>query len=377
MIGTHLTVLAGQTVPLPARPDVLESIESIEVSDTAGEQSGMQMVLRVGRDSSALVDYPQLSDPTLQPGSRVIVTLTSGVLPHVLFDGLITHTELNPSSEPGATTLALTAVDVTVALDREEKQVEHPAQPDFAIVAKLLLTYAEYGLIPFVIPPLSLDVPLPTDRIPVQRASDFEYIKQLAERHDYVFTVTPGPAPFTNTAYWGPVQRIAPIQPALSVAMGPETNVTSISFQEDSTAPTEVSATVQDRTTDRQMSVSSRAVSSRPPLATQPSRLNSTLTAKRTLEPSGATTTTAAQAQVQAAADATTDTVTAEGEVDASRYRGLLRAQGLVGLRGVGYRYDGLYAVNKVTTKVTRGAVTQSFSLAREGVGSTIPVVLP
>lgn len=40
-------------------------------------------------------------------------------------------------------------------------------------------------------------------------------------------------------------------------------------------------------------------------------------------------------------------------------------------------RYDGLYAVEKVTTKVATGSIKQAFTLTREGVGSTVPVVVP
>jgi hypothetical protein len=377
LLGTHATILVGPTVPLPAGPVLLESVEEIEVSETEGERSGFQMILRVGRDRTALIDYPQLSDPRLQPGSRVIITVTVGASPHVLVDGLITHTQLNPSAEPGDTTLVLTGVDVSIAMDLEEKAVEHPGQPEAAIVTKLIAFYAAYGMVPFVIPPLSFDVPLPTDRIPVQQGTDFAYINDLAARFDYVFTVTPGPLPGMNRAYWGPPQRISAPQPALSVAMGPETNVDSITFQEDSTSATEVAGVVQDRLTNQAVPVQSVPKSLRPPLAAFPSRLNPQLSSKKLYQADGAKSASQAQAAAQSDADATTDTVSAEGELDSGRYRGLLRASGLVGLRGVGYRYDGLYAVKKVTTKISAGSIKQSFSLAREGVGSTVPVVLP
>ena len=58
-----------------------------------------------------------------------------------------------------------------------------------------------------------------------------------------------------------------------------------------------------------------------------------------------------------------------------SRYGGLLKARGLVGVRGLGFTYDGLYYVQSVTSSVTRKGFTQKFTATREGTGSTVPVV--
>ena len=52
-----------------------------------------------------------------------------------------------------------------------------------------------------------------------------EILREMAARYGYVFYITPGPAPMTNTAYWGPPIRAGIPQRALSVNMGPETNV--------------------------------------------------------------------------------------------------------------------------------------------------------
>ncbi|MCU0627110.1 MAG: hypothetical protein MUF21_11600, partial [Gemmatimonadaceae bacterium] len=84
-----------------------------------------------------------------------------------------------------------------------------------------------------------------------------------------------------------------------------------------------------------------------------------------------------ALAQAQARTDASMDTVTVEGELDAARYGGALRARSLVGLRGMGLSYDGLYYVKKVVHQLKAGRYTQKFTLVREGTGSTVPVVLP
>ena len=65
-------------------------------------------------------------------------------------------------------------------------------------VAMICLRYAQYGIIPLPIPPLLMDVPSPTDKIPVQSSSDLVYLKAIAEEAGYVFYLEPGPAPGTG-----------------------------------------------------------------------------------------------------------------------------------------------------------------------------------
>ena len=85
-----------------------------------------------------------------------------------------------------------------------------------------------------------------------------------------------------------------------------------------------------------------------------------------------------AQAWAQGETDRSVDNVVQiTGELDALRYGDLLRPRGLVGLRGVGFSYDGLYYVKNVSHHLRPGQYRQSFTLTREGTGSTVPVVIP
>ena len=62
-------------------------------------------------------------------------------------------------------------------------------------------------------------------------------IQRLARLYGFLFYVTPGPAPFVNTVHWGPPERLSVPQGALSVNMGPATNVESINFRFDGMRP--------------------------------------------------------------------------------------------------------------------------------------------
>ncbi|HJP66973.1 MAG TPA: hypothetical protein VKA30_11805, partial [Actinomycetota bacterium] len=71
----------------------------------------------------------------------------------------------------------------------------------------------------------------------------------------------------------------------------------------------------------------------------------------------------------------TADVVTATGTLDVLRYGRPLKARRLVGVRGAGPAFDGLYYVKSVTSTIKRGAFTQNFTLGRNGLLSTLPTV--
>ena len=57
------------------------------------------------------------------------------------------------------------------------------------------------------------------------------------------------------------------------------------------------------------------------------------------------------------------------------RYGRLLKARQLVGVRGVGLAYDGLYFVKSVTSTLKSGEFKQDFELTRNGLISLTPMV--
>ena len=377
LLGVHLTLLLGPTVAVPAPPPLLEALQSAEVTHSDEARSGFQITFQIGRSGPAdLLDYALAANPLLKPFNRIVLIVTFNAVPRVLFDGIITHQQLAPGNRPGESTLTITGEDIGLMLDLEEKSAEHPALDETLIALKIIASYAQYGLIPIVIPPTVLDLPLPIERIPVQQATDLDYLKQMAERYAYVFYLTPGPAPLSNTAYWGPPQRLGVPQPALTLNLGPETNIDSLDVRNNALGPTLVKGKVQDRTTNQTLPVQTFA-SLRPPLAAFPAWLFNQPNVRRTQFRRSGVNAMQAFAQAQGITDASIDTVVAEGELDALRYGNLLQPRGLVGVRGAGYLHDGLWYVKRVTHTIRKGAYRQRFTLTREGLGSTVPVVIP
>ncbi|BAY08532.1 hypothetical protein [Calothrix sp. NIES-2098] len=372
MLGINLTLLVGPQKPEFAPRMLIDAIESIEVTHTDRGRSGFQIVFQVGRSQKMdWKDYQLINNPLIQTFNRVIMTISIGAIAQVLVDGIITNLQLTPSTEPGESTYTITGEDISIMMDLEEKSVEHPEQDEASIVEKLIGNYAKYGLVPKIVKPSLLDKPLKNERIPVQLATDLEYIQALAERFGFVFYVTPGPISNKSTAYWGPPQRQTQPQKALTVDMDADTNVESINFQNNALASTTINGSVQDRKTNVIQPVERRSSDRLPALANESALTTQSHVRLRQFRETGRDinqATSRAQAMINRSID---DVVTVNGELDTLIYGGLLQIGGTIGLRGAGYDYDGLYYVKRVTHKIREGEYKQSFTLTREGLGST------
>jgi hypothetical protein len=179
-----------------------------------------------------------------------------------------------------------------------------------------------------------------------------------------------------STAYWGPPKRIGIPQPALSVDLGPATNVLSMRFETNHLAPISVSGRVADARTGTTQPVFALPPM-RPPLVPMPAWLMNQPNVRARLLPSGTEGGfVGAMVRAQGMVDTANDgVVTASGEVDVARYGRLLRPRAVVGVRGAGFTHDGLYFVKSVTHKISRGQYRQDFTLTREGDGSLTPVL--
>jgi hypothetical protein len=376
LLGAHLTLLVGPTVPIPAPPPLADAIDEVTVTHQDSGRSGFQVRFRTGRGGPlGAIDYPLATDPLLKTKNRVIVMATFGVVARVLMDGIISQKQLETGDQPGRATVTITGEDVSVLMDLEEKSVEHPAQDEVVIAAKIIASYPQLGLVPVLVPPPSIDPPIPIQRTPVQQGTDLDMLERMAARHGYVFYVIPGPLPGSNVGYWGPPVRGGLPQRAITVNMGAETNATLGAFQANAMQPTQVTGHAQEASTNRTIPVVAIAPL-RPPLATQPLWLVDQPHVRTTQFRESGVNAVQAFSHAQGTVEASSDAVTVDGELDAGRYGGVLDARALVGVRGAGYQHDGLWYVKKVTHQIRPGAYTQSFTLAREGHGSTVPAVI-
>jgi hypothetical protein len=363
----RLVLMLGDTVPLPAPYEVVTALTQVQVTMDASGHDGFQLSLKVARD--AVVDYSLVASGALDPFKRVVVAVLFGAVPEVLIDGVITHVQLTPSAEPGASTLSVTGKDVSQMLDLEEKNEAFPNQPDFVIAAGIIGSYAQYGLMPATSP--TTDVPIELQRTPRQAETDLACLNRLARRNGYVFYVEP--VTFgVNTAYWGPENRLSLPQPALTLGLGSQNNVRGIHFSYDGLAPVGTKVTILEPITGMTIPIPPLPALKVPPLAANPTVPRRSTLARDAAQQSAAQGVGTALSSAMNAADS----VSAQGELDAATYGHALRARKLVGVRGAGLTYDGLYFVRQVTHTIVPGtSYTQSFSLSREGTVSTLPAV--
>lgn len=371
--GVHLSLLVGPGVPLPVPKPVMDALQSVEVTSSAGARSGFQ--LRFSLTNRSPLHTLLLLAGGRVPWLRVLLVVTINGLPQVLMDGLVTKQDVTGATEPGQSLLTVTGEDLSVAMDQQEcNGVPFPAMPAEARVALIIGKYALFGMIPVVIPQIFSDTPIPVDKIPTQEGTDLDYVLQLAKDAGYVFYVEPGPAPGTNTAYWGPEIKLGVPQPALNLGMDAHTNVESLSFAIDNAKASMPIVFIQNQITKFPIPLPIPGISlANPPLGALQPAPKSLKLMKETAKLSPM----AALSKGLAAAATSADVVSATGSVDVLRYGRILKSRSLIGVRGAGLAFDGLYYVKSVTSKFKPGELKQSFNLTRNGLISTLPVVPP
>ncbi|ATZ28749.1 hypothetical protein ACFZBM_22475 [Streptomyces lavendulae] len=370
--GLRLMLLMGPVLAVPVPAPLADALQSVRVTTASGQASGFQLAFAVSARS--VIQRALLPAGFFDPGVRVVLVCVVAGTPTVLADGIVTQQELSPSAEPGASVLTVTGEDLTVLMDVRHERACFPGLPHQARVAAICAKYAVYGIAPVAVPPVLTDVPNPLVHVPVQASTDLEYLKAMASEVGYVFFLEPGPLPGASVAYWGPEVRTGPVQPALTLGAGAAATAESLSFTYDGLSRTQYTVSVTEPVTKVGIGLPVPDVSLlHPPLAARPA-----VTLKQEPLPdvgdrSPAEALLLGLSRTSTAADAVRGT----GKLDVLRYGHVLRARRLVGVRGAGPAYDGLYYVSSVTHDIRRGEYKQGFTLTRDGLGSLTPVVIP
>lgn len=370
--GIHLTLMIGPAVPVPVPKSVLDSLLSVEVANNTDGPSVFQLKFTLSTRSSLHTLF-LLSGGSSLPLVRVVIVATVNGTPEVLIDGVMTQQEVSPGSDAGHSVLTVTGEDLTRVMDYIDfTGFPFPAMPAEARVLICLAKYAMFGIIPMVIPSVLIDMPIPTNRIPKQNGTDLKYVRKLADAVGYTFFVEPGPAPGTSVGYWGPDIRVGLPQPALNINMDAATNVESLNFRFHHDKKTMPIVVIQEPFSKTPIPLPIPDITPlSPPLGLIPGVPKNFLPIKGT----GKLSFPQALMIGLAKAAKTADSVEGTGALDVLRYGRPLKARRLVGVRGAGTAFDGLYYVKKVTHTIKRGQYKQSFTITRNGLISTLPRV--
>ncbi len=370
--GIQLSLYIGP-VPIPAPREVVEALVSARVESGAGDaQSGFELVFELPPRSPLRTLFLVSGGGGGVPLMRVVLVVTMGARAESVIDGMATEVSMQPGAG-GVGRITVRGKDLSVLMDLVELNgVPYPAMPQSVRVLVMLAKYAALGVIPMVIPSVVDAPPLPTETIPQQRGTDYAYIKTLAADVGYVFYLEPGPVPGTSKAYWGPEIRVGLPQPALTAGMDAKTNVEDLNFAFDRESKRMPIVYFQERFSKVGIPVPipdlnplTPPLGLVPPLPPKIEKLTDTAQ----LGPAQALMRGLAYAQQHS------DSVSGSGRLDVARYGRLLKSRQLVGVRGAGLPYDGLFYVKSVTHEIERGSYKQSFTLARNGLLPTVPAV--
>lgn len=369
----QLQLFIGPGVPIPASREVIDAVKSVTVeSGAGGSQSGFELTFRLN-NRSPLHTLFLLTGGSSIPIFRVVIAVTVQGSTAVLIDGVMTHHEVSGDGGP-TSTLTVKGKDLTAVMDLVPLDgLPFPAMPPSVRVLIALAKYAALGVIPAVLPSVLPDIPIPTESIPRQQGTDYEYVKMLANEAGYVFHINPGPKIGTSTAYWGPEVRLGTPQPALNASLdGPHSNVTSLSFSFDKERKELPIVFLHEKNTKVTIPVPIPDITPlNPPLGLIPPLPPKITPLRDTAKKSPIA---AAMAGLSYAATHS-DSVFGTGALDVARYGRVLEPRKLVGVRGAGEAFDGLHYVTSVRSTIERGSFTQSFSLARNALVSTVQSV--
>jgi hypothetical protein len=373
----ELGLMIGPGVPGPAPGSLAAALRRVEVTQADRAPSGFQLTFHAEWSGQGPDEFAIVQNPLLAPLNRVLVRVSVDGVASTLIDGVITHHQFQPGNGPEDPTFVVTGEDLSLLMDLVDYSREFPSLPDGLIVAAVLAPYAALGVLPVFGAALSALVPY--DHVPQQASTDRVMVQQLAQANGCVFFVTPGEALYTNTAYWGRRPRLTPPSAAINVAAGPFTNAEATQFTYDALATTRYFGEVMETEVPpyEDVPVLTLVGAQLPPFAATPSPLGrEQLWREQQLDPVRAN--AVAQALTTASASSV---VTGQVEVATARLGTVLRAPGVVGVRGTGSSYDGLYYLASATHQISALSegewdYRQRLSLSREGLGTTVPALV-
>ncbi len=370
--GLQLSLRMGSMNADPVPAAVIDALSEVQVSSSVGAQSGFQLKFTLGKQST--IARTLLPSGYFDPRRRVIITVILNGTPTVLMDGIITKQDMTPGAGPGQSTLTVTGLDISALMDFIDLTgIPYPAMPLFAIVNLVLAKYLAFGVVPLVIPNIIGLISNPLERFKKHQGTDYAFVNTLAQQNGHVFYIDPGPQPGQSLAYWGPeLGGFMATQPALTIDTDAANTVEGLNFSYDGTAAKKYIVTILEPNSKvpipiplPEIDMLKASLSKQAPTPLK-SQVLGEMTNKSFPE---------AALMVLGALVKSADAISASGQLDVLRYGHILQARRKVAVRGAGAYYDGLYSVKSVTHSIKRGEYTQSFTLKRGGLFSSVDKV--
>ena len=348
----------------PASAEVMAAIQQIDVEDHAEKADVMRLrfatAVQSNGESWTLLDeglFPRLTR------LRLTVTIGSRSAIH-LIEAYVIETAVSFSNHPGGSTFTVVAMDPTVLMHLDERVKPWVNMRDSDVAAAVFSDRA-YGFTPVVDD--TRHSRAEDDQTLVQRGSDIQFLRMLADRNGFECFVEIEPSNGTVEGHFHAPRLDQAAQGVLTLNMGAATNVNRFEVRQDHLAPLAADASSveagsgsaidaqTDRTSDAELGASPSTSSDRP---------RRVLLSRVALGQAD---------EVQAYAKSVTDrsswSIVARGELNTVAYGGVLRAKRPVSVRGLGRSLSGTYYVESVLHTFAGASYVQRFVLRRNAVG--------
>lgn len=288
-----------------------------------------------------------------------------------IFDGYITNVDLSLGTAPASTFINLSGMDTSVLMSLEEKIATWPDMADSDIAQEIM---SQYGVQTQA--DTTATVHQENDTTIVQRASDIQFVRDLAQRNGFEFYFETDKTSGNVAAYFQAPQLSGTPQKDLAIQFGDQSNLRSFSARLTGQRPLNVKS--------EQMDVKANNPNTAQVSDTQLDKLGANDANSLIGGPLDSLVTPKdAQAQMLVLGPPTSDStelrtiaqavrdeagwfITANGEINSDAYQAVLRPHRLVLVKGAGEAYSGKYYVTRVAHEIKRdGTYTQKFEARR------------
>jgi hypothetical protein len=337
-------------------PDLFASLVEMEVEDDRTVASVFRIKLGISRQDQGV--WLLLDDDRIKPWAKVTINATVGDEEQDLITGYITNIRTHFDIEETESYLELVGMDPSSLMGVEEKIKQWPNKSDSDIATEI---FSDYGLTPQVD---GTGVVHDENAYTIlQRETDIQFLRKLARRNGYECVVKG-----TQGFFGKPVLTGDPL-PVLSAHFGGETNLTSFNVHWEAQRPVAVEMhqidAVEKQILDATASPGTqKQLGKNGPLAVT---IPNGATAKTIVKHAMTTSVAEMTNLVQGVNDEAEWFIEGHGEVDTVIYGAALEAGKLVGIKGVGEAFSGIYYITHVKHKFDLERYMQHFTARRNG----------
>lgn len=352
----------------PADHQRLALIDAIRVDQAIDMVAEAQITVPLGRDGDG--DWPGVLDDAFQPLTRVRIEVRIGGGDFVpLIDGRVVGQRFELGGGPNESQAVIVVNDESALMNRTDRARLFEDMAPEAIAAQV---FDEYGISPHT---EASGVGAPSlERVVTQRGTDFGLLRRLARAANMQVYVEPGSEPGSSDGHFRRLPTDDDDDLPELILTGAERNLNRLVLEFDVLSPVAATAEAIDPADLQVLSATADSAADQPLGDTATHRIADPGTVFGDADGGDQT---ELDALVQASVDRGAFAYSAEGEVSAEIYPGVLRPYRTVAVAGAGTRLSGRYLVSEVTHQLCDRSYTQSFTLRRnahsDAAGGSLP----